>query len=396
MGQKKIEIEEKWHHPPTSIYEDNYGYLANYYQPMLDYMDARDRGAPRGEYPHLPWTNERGRDQYRPSNKIQKYPTAELNALAVEAERAAQRNLKHVPVGIKSSDFAKIKTVQASRLSEHIRLASVDKEIKDSLARRSLRTRANSESRMADYELSVPLSSLARKPQILHNVSKIKSIASIKNQFLFETNRNLNKDNVDIKVGDYWGRQGYYADEAIKYHGTVQDKRLGFTSQNYVTDDVKYVRPIQSLQRELTGFENKATHLFDENSKQTSIEIEQLNARVVEAETKLKTEVTRIKKKLQATITDLELSLDVANKNNLELQKVVKKQSLQLTELQAHYDEIQRQLAVTLDQLAVSTRKNQSLTAELEEIRGNYDNARRSQRQASDDFGKKYYSYLHT
>ena len=67
------------------------------------------------------------------------------------------------------------------------------------------------------------------------------------------------------------------------------------------------------------------------HSKQTSIEIEQLNARVVEAETKLKTEVTRIKKKMQLQITELEMSLDVANKNNLELQKTIKKQSLQLT-----------------------------------------------------------------
>jgi len=66
-------------------------------------------------------------------------------------------------------------------------------------------------------------------------------------------------------------------------------------------------------------------------SKQTSIEIEQLNARVVEAETKLKTEVTRIKKKLQIQITELEMSLDVANKNNIELQKTIKKQSLSLT-----------------------------------------------------------------
>lgn len=67
------------------------------------------------------------------------------------------------------------------------------------------------------------------------------------------------------------------------------------------------------------------------NSKQTSIEIEQLNARVVEAEMKLKTEVQRIKKKFQIQITELELSLDVANKNNIDLQKTIKKQSLTLT-----------------------------------------------------------------
>lgn len=62
-----------------------------------------------------------------------------------------------------------------------------------------------------------------------------------------------------------------------------------------------------------------------------SIEIDQLNSRLVEAETKLKTEVTRIRKKMQITITELEMTLDVANKNNIELQKTIKKQSLQLT-----------------------------------------------------------------
>jgi len=42
-------------------------------------------------------------------------------------------------------------------------------------------------------------------------------------------------------------------------------------------------------------------------------------------------------------------------------------------ELQAHYDEVQRQLQVTLDQFGIAQRKLQSTTAELEEIRGNYE-----------------------
>lgn len=127
------------------------------------------------------------------------------------------------------------------------------------------------------------------------------------------------------------------------------------------------------------GF-HKNFALFNISSKQTAIEIEQLNARVVEAETKLKTEVARIKKKLQIHITELEMSLDVANKTNIDLQKVVKKQSLQLTELQSHYDDVQRQLQQTLDQYGVAQRRIQSITAELEEIRANYENALRSKR----------------
>ncbi|XP_064541376.1 paramyosin, long form isoform X1 [Drosophila montana] len=114
--------------------------------------------------------------------------------------------------------------------------------------------------------------------------------------------------------------------------------------------------------------------------KQTSIEIEQLNARVVEAETRLKTEVTRIKKKLQIQITELEMSLDVANKTNIDLQKVIKKQSLQLTELQAHYEDVQRQLQATLDQYGIAQRRLAGLSGELEEVRSHLDSANRAKR----------------
>ena len=71
---------------------------------------------------------------------------------------------------------------------------------------------------------------------------------------------------------------------------------------------------------------------FKKNTrKQYQIEIEQLNMRLAEAEAKLKTEVARLKKKYQAQITELELSLDAANKANIDLQKTIKKQALQIT-----------------------------------------------------------------
>ena len=61
-----------------------------------------------------------------------------------------------------------------------------------------------------------------------------------------------------------------------------------------------------------------------------AVEIDQLNARVVEAETKLQSEVTKIKKKMQITITELEMTLDTCNRTNIELQKTCKKQGIQL------------------------------------------------------------------
>lgn len=116
------------------------------------------------------------------------------------------------------------------------------------------------------------------------------------------------------------------------------------------------------------------------HSKQTAIEIEQLHARVVEAETRLKTEVLRIKKKLQIQITELEMSLDVANKQNIDLQKIIKKQSLQLTELQVAYEDVQRQLQQIVDQHTIAQRRLQTMNGELEEARVNLDSTTRAKR----------------
>jgi chromosome segregation ATPase len=132
------------------------------------------------------------------------------------------------------------------------------------------------------------------------------------------------------------------------------------------------------MERRLTDKEEE----LESVKKQMSIEIDQLNSRLVEAETKLKTEVTRIRKKLQVTITELEMTLDVSNKNNIELQKTIKKQSLQLTELQSMYEETQRQLQITVDQFGVAQRRLQALQGELEEMRGNMESALRAKRAA--------------
>jgi len=114
--------------------------------------------------------------------------------------------------------------------------------------------------------------------------------------------------------------------------------------------------------------------------KQMTIEIEQMSARLMEAETKLKTEVQRIKKKLQIQITELEMSLDVANKNNIDLQKTIKKYSIQITELQAHYEDVQRQLQVTLDQYGAAQRRATALQGELDEVRTSLETALRAKR----------------
>jgi chromosome segregation ATPase len=144
----------------------------------------------------------------------------------------------------------------------------------------------------------------------------------------------------------------------------------------------------QRLASDLSQFRHDAERRLAEKDeeiesirKQMTIEIEQLTARLVEAETRLKTEVTRIKKKLQIQITELEMSLDVANKNNIDLQKTIKKYSISLTEIQAQYDEVQRQLQIAMDQYGAAQRRATQLQSEVDEVRSSLEATLRSKRQ---------------
>lgn len=116
--------------------------------------------------------------------------------------------------------------------------------------------------------------------------------------------------------------------------------------------------------------------------KHMAQEVDALNARVVEAETRLKSEVTKIKKKMTITITELEMQIDTINKSNIDLQKINKKCTIQLQELQVHYDELQRQMQQTLDQYGVAQRRLQQLIAENEEFRANLEASNRARRNA--------------
>jgi len=121
---------------------------------------------------------------------------------------------------------------------------------------------------------------------------------------------------------------------------------------------------------------------LDSMRKHMAQEVDALNARVVEAETRLKSEVTKIKKKMTITITELEMHIDTINKSNIDLQKVNKKCTIQLQELQVHYDELQRQMQQTLDQYGVAQRRLQQLIAENEEFRANLEASNRARRNA--------------
>ncbi|XP_053956487.1 paramyosin, short form isoform X2 [Anastrepha ludens] len=370
-------------------YEDNYGYTMNYYQPMLDYLDAKTKQL-NVNPPHLPWASERGLRQFRPSNPVRRYDADEVLRLSRACAHRADEILLDFRVR-KRTPFSVIKLADAARVHKHIEPDSVversrerrrrrQQDLEDLIRQDTIRLLHrihrmeldNDCVRMTDeFKRSIRGKSATAIAQALISESErnIKSAKREEEDFLSQALIRSSRAASRARSGSPEGRISSHA-----YHIELMDERLVDKLDHRVSSS------LYNVKRQLSTLNQKTVEFYADSSKQTAIEIEQLNARVIEAETRLKTEVQRIKKKLQVQITELEMSLDVANKTNIDLQKVIKKQSLQLTELQAHYEDVQRQLQVTLDSYNVVQRRLTALNGELEEVRSNLDSALRAKR----------------
>lgn len=108
---------------PPDIYEDNYAYLINYYQPMIDYLDAKERGG-SPKPPTLPWLCERWMNKYDTRKPIKPYDESRLPELTKKAETRARKYLPDYRADMKRSCFSIIQTAEAARVEEHLNRVS--------------------------------------------------------------------------------------------------------------------------------------------------------------------------------------------------------------------------------------------------------------------------------
>merc|ERR1712150_428384 len=97
-------------------------------------------------------------------------------------------------------------------------------------------------------------------------------------------------------------------------------------------------------------------------------------------ESKGKAEALRMKKKLEADVSELETSLEHANAANQETQKSIKKYHQQIRDAQTRLEEQQRAKEVTRDHLISSERKAHTVQNALEEARTLLEQADRARR----------------
>lgn len=123
MPPIKVPERNKWTKPPTAIYENNYGYGINFYQPMIDYISAK-KGGSQVEPPHLPWNNERGLEKYRFDKPVKTYSEGDVLKLSQEVSERAKRDLNTFNVG-RRTPFTVVQTAAAANLTKHVGVKSV-------------------------------------------------------------------------------------------------------------------------------------------------------------------------------------------------------------------------------------------------------------------------------
>lgn len=104
MPPMYVPAEPKWKHWPTYIYNTNYNYGINFYQPMIDYIDRKGRTSltsldyrygRRIEPPELPWSDGRLVWESKP---VEPYSRRELIRHAIDAEDQAREHLSRFKV----------------------------------------------------------------------------------------------------------------------------------------------------------------------------------------------------------------------------------------------------------------------------------------------------------
>ncbi len=135
---------------------------------------------------------------------------------------------------------------------------------------------------------------------------------------------------------------------------------------------------MQELENELNRLRADADRLVrakDEEivdiRRKLMAEIESLTARLQESESRLRNEVEKMKKKMSVTITELEMSLDAANKNNAVLQNTTKVQQVKIQELTQIYEETRSKLQSTVAEYQSNVQRVQVLEQEINVLKQN-------------------------
>lgn len=239
-----------WQNPQALIYEDNYGYGMNFYQPMIDYIDSKERGSTSKRYPHLPWSNERALQEYSPKRRVRCYSAEDLTRISRQTEARMQSKLR---------DF-KATTKSKFQLEASVSAATITKKVRteEKKAKKIIKQIDKIKHRMADDVIYEPEVGKLVEEGLL-SAKKIvqgKSAKAIAGELLADARKHISEGivgEIDIKK---YQRNAFVNTYDTKVHAKMMCERM----QKQL--DESFTRPLDDLSLELKGFDKKTTQYF--------------------------------------------------------------------------------------------------------------------------------------
>lgn len=248
-ASSEVAVFKGWQKPPTHLYEDNYGYAFNFYQPMIEYLDTKEKKLKPKEYPHLPWNNERGLDRYSSRNLFRSYTEQDVHKLARKAETQAKEDLKTFKLA-KRTNFSISKSASAALVTKHIHQVTLKKvksyeKIQD----------------MAEDGYITEDENLTDAHKFAQEFLRGKSAKGIEAHILADSLRNVSSNTgIDIKA--------FQRRSELSSHDSHEHVRFMEQRQRKQNEETSITQPLDELKVELKGFNKKSSQYFEEKRYQ--------------------------------------------------------------------------------------------------------------------------------
>ncbi|XP_017769106.1 PREDICTED: paramyosin, short form-like [Nicrophorus vespilloides] len=239
-------------HPATKAYDYNYGYGVNFYQPMIDYIDAKDSGR-RTRYPHLPWTDERALDAFSPRKLVRSYTEDDLSKIARRTETRAKDFLQDFNARTQSS-FLLHKSASAANITTQVKSTEVRKK------KETVRKIKVLKSKMADEIVNFDPDFDRKITESLKSAQKFlrgKSAKGIEAQLLSESKKHI-AEGVDIDQTNKYLKNVVHSTHDYQAHARLMCKRM----EKEV--DASFMQPLDNLSADLKTFDKKTSTYFSE------------------------------------------------------------------------------------------------------------------------------------
>ncbi|XP_043512698.1 paramyosin, short form-like [Frieseomelitta varia] len=258
-----VSTKPRWKHWPTYIYDKDYSYGVNFYQPMPEYIDRQGRNFSlssdyRSHRSQLPWSDGRALWENRP---VETYPRRELISRAIDAEDEARDHLSHFKIANRSN-FSFSKVSEASHVTREI-FPRKPEEIKPPsnllLLVESARVKSAREREMANINMRSlrDVQTIAEIEEKLNQGQSLrgKSARAIGFHLTAESLKKLNRSQelADIRKKET---------ASANYLLDSRDRLRILEEKTRYLDEDDLTAPLNSLSRELKGYEEKSSNYF--------------------------------------------------------------------------------------------------------------------------------------